>query len=63
MGERGPAPGLALLIDHDDADREFAYTSTAVTFEESEPITAVAARLGWTTVSMARDWETVFASR
>ncbi len=59
----GPHPGLALLIDHDDADREFAYTSTAVTFEESEPITAVADRLGWTTVSMARDWETVFATR
>jgi hypothetical protein len=56
----GPHPGLAVLIDHDDADREFAYESTAGTFAETEPITAVAARLGWTTVSMAGDWETVF---
>ena len=29
-------------------------------FAETEPITDVAARLGWTVVSMARDWETVF---
>ena len=56
----GPHGGLAILIDHDDAEREFAYTSTAQTFEESEPITDVAARLGWVTVSMARDWTTVF---
>jgi phosphoglycolate phosphatase-like HAD superfamily hydrolase len=52
--------GLAILIDHDDADREFAYKSTAATFQEAEPITAVAERLGWTTVSMAEDWEQVF---
>ena len=40
--------GLAVLVDHDDAEREFAYESMAVTFAEDEPITAVgrAARLG-----------------
>jgi phosphoserine phosphatase len=54
------SPSLALLIDHDDADREFHYTSTAQTFVETEPITDVGARLGWTIVSMARDWEVVF---
>ena len=54
------APSLALLIDHDDADREFHYTSTAQTFAEAEPITDVGARLGWTVVSMARDWDVVF---
>ena len=54
------APGLALLIDHDDAEREFHYTSTAQTFAETEPITDVGARLGWTVVSMARDWDVVF---
>jgi len=53
-------PSLALLIDHDDAEREFHYTSTAQTFAESEPITDVGARLGWTVVSMARDWDVVF---
>ena len=54
------APCLALLIDHDDAEREFAYVSQAETIAEHEPITAVGQRLGWTVVSMARDWETVF---
>jgi len=56
----GEGPGLALLVDHDDAEREFAYVSTAVSFTEPEPITQVGARLGWTVVSMANDWETVF---
>ena len=56
----GDGPTLALLVDHDDADREFAYRSSAETFVEPEPITDVAARSGWTVVSMARDWETVF---
>ncbi len=55
------APSLALLIDHDDAEREFHYTSAAQTFTETEPITDVGARLGWTVVSMARDWDVVFA--
>jgi hypothetical protein len=36
------------------------YTSTAQTFTEAEPITDVGARLGWTIVSMARDWDVVF---
>jgi hypothetical protein len=58
----GRGPTLALLVDHDDADREFHYTSTAQTFAEAEPITTVGERLGWTVVSMARDWATVFAS-
>lgn len=56
----GPYPGLAILIDHDDDEREFAYESKAQTFEESESILDVAARLDWITVSMARDWVTVF---
>jgi len=56
----GEGPTLALLVDHDDAEREFAYVGTAVTFAEPEPIADVAARSGWTVVSMARDWETVF---
>jgi phosphoglycolate phosphatase-like HAD superfamily hydrolase len=55
-----PGPGLALLVEHDDAEREFAYASEAVTLPGSEPIAQSAARSGWTTVSMAADWETVF---
>ena len=54
------SPSLALLIDHDDAEREFVYTCKAGTFVETEPITDLGARLGWTVVSMARDWDVVF---
>ncbi|MEI7057351.1 haloacid dehalogenase-like hydrolase [Nocardioides sp. CCNWLW239] len=57
----GEGPTLALLVNHDDAEREFSYVSTAQTFTEPEPITDVGARLGWTVISMARDWETIFA--
>ncbi|GAA2161252.1 phosphoserine phosphatase [Humibacillus xanthopallidus] len=48
-------PSLALLIDHDDEDREFRYDSAAETVQETEPIRDVAARLGWTIASMRRD--------
>jgi phosphoglycolate phosphatase-like HAD superfamily hydrolase len=58
--DAGEAPTLALLVDHDDAEREFAYAGKAETLAESEPITEVALRGGWTVVSMARDWATVF---
>ena len=53
-------PCLAVLIDHDDEEREFRYVSSAETFAEPEPITTVGERLGWTVVSMAHDWETIF---
>ena len=57
----GAGPRLALLVDHDDGEREYAYVSKAETFEEAEPITEVASRGGWTVVSMARDWDVVFS--
>ncbi|MBL0885136.1 HAD family hydrolase [Myceligenerans indicum] len=55
-------PHLALLLDHDDPDREFAYASRAESFTSSEPVTATARRLGWTTISMKHDWESVFVA-
>ena len=45
---------FGLLINHDDADREFSYTSGA------EASMAKAAELGWTVVSMKDDWNTVY---
>ena len=54
-------PSLAVLVNHDDGDREYSYESVAGTFAADEKITDTAARLGWTVVSMARDWSTVFA--
>jgi phosphoserine phosphatase len=56
----GLRPSLALVIDHDDEAREYAYAGTSFTDPHAEPITETAARLGWTTVSMRRDWTTVF---
>jgi phosphoserine phosphatase len=53
-------PSLALLVDHDDAEREYAYESRAVSFTDTEPITAAGHRLGWTIVSVRDDWATVF---
>ena len=48
-------PSLSILIDHDDADREFEYRAGA-----EEAIKTAASR-GWTVVSMKDDWTTVFA--
>ena len=53
-------PSLAVLVDHDDPDREFAYPGTGESDPGAEPIVDVGQRLGWTVVSMARDWTTVF---
>jgi len=50
----GPGPGLALLVDHDDAVRELTYTSESATLAEAESIKTVAARRGWTVASMAQ---------
>jgi phosphoserine phosphatase len=47
-------PFLRLLVDHDDAEREFAYTAGAEQARER----AVAS--GWTVVSVKNDWATVF---
>jgi phosphoglycolate phosphatase-like HAD superfamily hydrolase len=45
---------FALLVNHDDDEREFAYTKAA------ETSLAKARELGWTVVSMKNDWTTVF---
>jgi hypothetical protein len=54
-------PSIALLVDHDDAEREYAYDSKPGSFTEDEPIREVARRLDWTVASMARDWTQVFS--
>ena len=48
------AARFALLVNHDDAEREFGYTNGA------EKSLAEAKELGWTVVSMKNDWKTVF---
>lgn len=54
-------PSLALLVNHDDAEREYAYESRAGTFDAAETILDTAARLHWTVISIKDDWETVFS--
>jgi hypothetical protein len=51
------AAPFALLVSHDDAGREYAYTAAA------EASLATAAELGWTVVSMKDDWNTIFSER
>ena len=48
------ARGLRVLVSHDDADREFAYTAGA------EKALQIAKRDDWCVVSMKDDWTTVF---
>lgn len=52
----GGREALRLLILHDDADREFAYTTGA-----EDALDRVKTH-GWTVVSMKEDWSAVFAS-
>jgi phosphoserine phosphatase len=48
-------PSLRLLVDHDDAAREAAYTAGA------ERVMEVAQARRWTVISMRHDWRAVFA--
>ena len=50
----GDRPALALLVHHDDAGREFAYTAGA------EQALERAGQQRWTVTSMRDDWTTVF---
>jgi phosphoserine phosphatase len=58
----GERPSLCLVIDHDDAEREYVYAGESVTDPGAEPITATAVAHGWTVVSMRDDWSRVFAT-
>jgi phosphoglycolate phosphatase-like HAD superfamily hydrolase len=62
----GKGARLAMLVLHDDADREYAYgpaqglPDTKVgTFTES--LYNQATNEGWTVISMKKDWKTIFA--
>ncbi len=54
FAQRQDTPSLSMLVLHDDAQREFAYTSGA------EQALEKAEESGWTVVSIKRDWATVF---
>jgi hypothetical protein len=54
FAQHADRPFLRLLLAHDDADREFAYSAGA------EQVLDQAGRDGWTVVSMKDDWTCVF---
>ena len=56
-------PSLALLVDHDDAEREYAYGSAIPAQDGAEPVASAARRRGWPVISMRDDWATIFADR
>jgi phosphoserine phosphatase len=53
--QTGAPPALALLVHHDDAEREYAYDIG------SEKTLQMASERGWTVVSMKQDWKRIFA--
>ena len=54
-------PSMAITVDHDDADREYAYEGVAGTFETEGSYLDRMRALGVTVVSMRDDWASVFA--
>jgi len=58
-----PGPSLALIVEHDDDTREYAYESVGATVDTSEAFSETARTAGWTVVSMRDDWSTVFPER
>ncbi len=54
-------PSLALLVDHDDAEREYAYVAQAGTIDFDGDIVEFGRSIGWTIASIRDDWATVFA--
>jgi phosphoglycolate phosphatase-like HAD superfamily hydrolase len=55
----GGGPHFALLVHHDDAQREFGYDRADKLARLDKAWDAATAR-GWTVVSMKSDWSTVF---
>jgi phosphoserine phosphatase len=61
--QSGMLPSLCLLVDHDDAEREYRYAGRAITNPDAEPVLNVAARSDWTVVSMKNDWARIFSDQ
>jgi hypothetical protein len=57
----GPGRRLAVLLHHDDAEREVAYDRKSVIGKLDRGLDEAPGR-GWSLVSMKRDWKSVFPS-
>ncbi len=58
----GPGPRFAMIVHHDDAEREFAYDRESNVGRLDRGLDLGPER-GWTIVSMKEDWKTIFPSR
>jgi phosphoglycolate phosphatase-like HAD superfamily hydrolase len=56
----GSGPRFALIVHHDDADREWAYDRKSSIGKLDKALDEATAK-GWTVVSMKDDWKRVFA--
>ncbi|MFM7181117.1 MAG: HAD family hydrolase [Verrucomicrobiales bacterium] len=55
----GPGPRFALIVHHDDAEREFAYDRESHVGRLARGLDEAPA-LGWSVVSVQRDWKTIY---
>jgi len=58
---RGEGTGLAMLVHHDDAVREFAYGPKSKVGTFSDELMAEATKHHWTVIGIKDDWKRVFA--
>ncbi len=56
----GTGPSLSLIVEHDDAEREFAYQGSEASTGRRFSMRDLAQREGWAVASMRDDWATVF---
>jgi phosphoserine phosphatase len=55
----GDGPGLAVLVHHDDAEREYAYDRGSKIGRLDKALDEAEAR-GWVVISMREDWKKIF---
>ncbi len=58
----GDGPRLAVLVHHDDAEREFAYDRASKIGKLDKALDAAQVR-NWTVISMKQDWQAVYPKR
>lgn len=55
----GDGPGLAVIVHHDDAEREYAYDRGSKIGGLDKALDEAEAQ-GWTVISMRDDWSAIF---
>jgi hypothetical protein len=58
----GEGERFGLIVNHDDAEREFGYAH-GNKLQSVDKVLSAAVHAGWTVVSMKKDWKEVFSDR